>query len=258
MKLFSLLLRAAAIGGLMSSFTIALPATAQVGMSPLFMESQAQRGRAQDVLTLINSTDRPMRMRVYSEPFTFNRDGFASLPSDENDLSPYLQFSPREIVVAPNSEQRVRLLGMFPPNLPAGEYRAAVFAEELVDSTNATSNVAIKARVGTTVYMRQGELSAELSGSSAKYSGDALDVIVENRGLATARPRVAWTLVKDGVEVASGERTAHTVIAKSDRKISLALPEALSAGSYTLTGKLDWTMLGERYSHPFELPVLVP
>lgn len=259
MSLYSLLLKAAFLCGVTTTaITAAVPVKAQVGMSPLFVESEAVRGRAQGVLTLINSTDRPMRIRMYAEPFAFDREGFVSLPVDEADLSPYLQFSPREVVVEAKSDQRVRLLGTFPPSLADGEYRAVVFAEELTDSSAVDNGLAVKARVGTTVYMRQGELSAELSSLDVMHNGQSLDLIVGNQGLATARPRVEWTLLRDGEEVAKGEEGAHTVMAQGDRKIALSLPKILPTGNYTLSGKLAWTTLTEDYFQPFELPVMVP
>ena len=257
-NLSSLFIKTAFLSGLATSLTVSLPALAQVGMSPLFIEAEAVRGRAQGVVTLINSTDRPIRARVYSEPFTFEKDGFTSLIEDADDLAPYLQFSPREVVIAPQSEQRVRLLGQFPPSLPAGEYRAAIFAEELLDSANLESSVAIKARVGTTVYMRQGRLSPDLSGLSAVVEGQSIELLVANQGQATARPSVQWTLLQDGVEIASGEEGVHTVVAEGDRNFSLPLPTALPAGNYSLTGEFVWMTLDAGYTEAFELPVLVP
>lgn len=258
MNLSSLLVRAAFFAGLTTNLTVSLPAVAQVGMSPLFIEAEATRGRSQGVVTLINSTDRPIRARVYSEPFTFEKDGFTSLIEDADDLAPYLQFSPREVVIEPNSEQRVRLLGQFPPSLPAGEYRAAVFAEELLDSESLESNIAINARVGTTVYMRQGELSAELSALEASIGEKSIELSVANKGDATARPSVNWTLLQNGVEVASGQESVRTIVAEGDRNFSLPLPTALPSGSYTLAGEFTWITLETGYTEAFELPVLVP
>ena len=259
MNLSSIFIKAAIAGSLAANFIGISPAIAQVGISPLAIESEAVKGRAQGVLTVINSSDQPKRVRIYSEPFTFNQNGFVSLSSDPSDLSPYLQFSPREVVINAESEQRIRLLGTFPPDFPAGEYRAIIFAEELRDSSSAEANVAnVSARVGTTVYMRQGDLSADLSGISVTPDGSALNLLVQNSGQATARPMVRWTLLQAGVEIAKGEEASHTVVTNSDRNIPLTLPEALPAGSYTVSGELVWATLEEPYSASFELPVLIP
>ena len=265
MKFFSLLFKSTLlVGGITVSLLAALPAAAQVGMSPLFLEIEAVRGRSQGVVTLINSSDEPIRARVYSEPFTYEQNGFVSLQEDADDLSPYLQFSPREVVIAPKSTQRVRLLGLFPPSLQEGEYRAAIFAESLFDGSTEESSAVINARIGTTVYMRQGELSAALSmdpsGLSVTSDRQSIELIITNQGQATARPQVAWMLVgnADGAEIASGKEDMRTVVAEGDRKFPIALPDILPTGSYTLSGELVWTTLEDSYSQPFELPLMVP
>ena len=251
-------------GGLMVGlFTLllsSLPATAQIRLAPLFLEEQVERGRAQGVITLTNITEQPIRVRLYAEPFTYEREGFVSLDDSPVDLSPYLQFSPREVVISPGREQRIRLLGTFPPSLADSEYRAVVFAEELVPQTESNNAIALRARVGSTIYMRQGTLSADLSGQSAQAiaNGQSVDLIVANQGQATARPRVEWQLRQGEQEIASGEVAEQTVIAQGDRLYSLPLPDALPSGNYTLSGELRWNTLGEDISERFDLPLLVP
>lgn len=247
-----------------ASVLYALPAVAQLGLSPLFIEEQAERGRAQGVITLTNSTDRPIRARVYSEPFTYNRDGFSSLPEDPKDLSPYLQFSPREMVIAPGDEQRVRLLGLFPPNLPPDEYRAAVFAEELADSSEPASPVSLKLQIGSMVYMRQGDVLPELVGIEAQpalntQTGESvLELIVGNRGEASARASVHWQLFQAGTAVDEGTATTRTVVAERDRLFPLTLNQSLAPGSYALTGEMRWLSDDQSNVESFEVPVLVP
>ena len=246
--------------GLLTLLPGSLPATAQVRLAPLFLEEQVERGRAQGVITLTNITEQPIRVRLYAEPFTYQRDGFVSLEGSPVDLSPYLQFSPREVEIGPGREQRIRLLGTFPPSLAEGEYRAVVFAEELVPQTESNNSIALRARVGSTVYMRQGELSADLSGQSAQAiaNGQSVDLIVANQGEATVRPKVKWQLHQGEQEIAAGETGEQTVVAQNDRLYSLSLPASLPSGSYTLSGELYWSMLGEEASERFNLPVLVP
>lgn len=246
---------------LAASFVAALPASAQLGVSPLFLEEQVVRGRGQGVITFTNNTNKSIRARVYAEPFAYERNGFVSVSEDATDLSPYLQFSPRESVIEPGTQQQVRLLGLFPPSLPDGEYRTVVFAEELTERSQEGSNVAIKARIGTTVYMRQGELSANIVGlaaAPAQENNQVLELLVNNKGAATARTNVRWKLQQDSGEIASGEVEGYTVMAGGDRAISLPLPSALPSGRYTLTGDLHWVTLGKGLSEPFELSVLVP
>ena len=264
MSLLFSLRKAIFIGSAVASFSAvfcnALPGRAQIGLSPLFLEEQAVRGKAQGVITLLNSTNQPIRVRLYSEAFTYGQDGFVSLENDPMDLSSYLQFSPREVVIPAETEQRIRLLSLFPPNLPEGEYRATVFAEELTENAANENGAAISIRIGSTIYVHQGELAPALSGLGAQLASEptTLELLVGNQGSATARAEVKWALEQSGVTVAQGETSPKTVIAGGDRTFPLALPAALPAGSYRLHGDFTWTTHGEVSTEAFDLPVLVP
>ena len=94
----------------------------------------------------------------------------------------------------------------------------------------------------------------------AASNGQSLELLIGNQGEATARPRVAWTLVNntDGTEIASGNEDSRTVVAERDRKFPIMLPNALPTGNYTLTGELTWSTLENSSSQPFAVPVVVP
>ena len=249
-----------AIIGCSTFFGSALPGRAQIGMSPLFLEEQAVRGKAQGVITLLNATSQPIRVRLYSESFTYGREGFVSLEDDPMDLSAYLQFSPREVVIPAESEQRVRLLSLLPPSLPDGEYRATIFAEELAESTDIENAAALSVRIGSTVYVHQGDLSPMLSGLGAQLTPDksALELLVGNQGMATARAEVNWQIDRSGTEIAQGKTNPYTVIAGGDRAVLLDLPKSLPTGSYRLRGSFNWTTQGVISTESFELPVVIP
>ncbi len=254
------MLAGSAIVGFSAVLLSALPSRAQIGLSPLFLEEQAVRGKAQGVITLVNSANRPIRVRLYSEAFTYEREGFTSLEDDPVDLSPYLQFSPREVVIPAKMEQRIRLMSLFPPDLPEGEYRATVFAEELMDNAVEANATSISIRIGSTVYVHQGELAPVLLGLDAQLASEpvALELLVGNQGSATARAEVNWRIEQSGTAIAQGKTSPRTVIAGGDRTFPLALPNALSSGSYTLRGTFSWMTHGEMSAEPFELPVVVP
>lgn len=263
MKLLSLFSKKLLLGSAVSlaSFLCAshLPAAAQVGVSPLVIEERAVQGRSQGVITLTNSKSEPIRVRVFAEPFTYGVDGFTELAESPADLSNYLQFSPREVVIPAGEEQRIRLLTLFPPDLAPGEYRAIIFAEELTETPNFIDNVAVNIRIGTTVYVHNGELSGELSTVSAQSVAEEsqIQMRLQNEGLSTVRVTTDWQLYAAEREVASGTVPVHTVIAEGERQIPIALPEALPAGTYTLKGNFSWRTLGEENTRDFEVPVVL-
>lgn len=238
---------------------------AQVGLSPMVIQSEITRGQAQSVITVTNPSAQPMRVRVYAQPFTYERDtGFAALTEDINDLTPYLQFSPREFVVPPNERQRVRVVGLLPPSLTETEYRAVIFTEALPENAPTAASVAgIQTRIGATVYFRQADADPALSIVSAQWNAEnnAIQLLVSNEGDVTARPNVKWTLRRDGDSVAAGESGSVTVIEGGDRLFQLPYisesAQSLPPGSYELTGEMVWQFGTEQSSQPFSTSLTV-
>jgi P pilus assembly chaperone PapD len=241
------------------------PALAQVGLSPVVLQEEMVRNRAQSVLRVTNPSNAPIRIRVYSQPFTYEREvGFTYLTESEQDLTPYLQFSPREFVIPPGEEQRVRLIALFPPEMTHSEYRAVVFTETLAEDTAAAANTAgIQTRIGSTIYIRQTGEEAELSVIDAEWNAvtNQIDLLVSNEGGATARPDAHWSLLQGEETIASGKSGDTTVIAESDRVLRLPFgsdAELPASGTYNLTGELIWYFDSETFREPFSTTVTIP
>jgi len=240
-------------------------AQAQVGVSPLVIETQAQRGQAQGTLTIRNPSDQPSRARIYTEAFTYDRaTGFKVLPESENDLSPYLRFSPREMTIPPGEERRVRFIAQLPPDIPEGEYRTVMFTETLIEATDSEQNtVGIQARIGATVYVRVGDVAPALKVEETRYNPQEqeIELLTANSGKASARVAVAWQLSHNGETIAQGEAPETSVIAQRDRFLSLTLPpeqtEPLSPGTYQLQGELIWGSGNDPNTQAFEVKINV-
>lgn len=238
---------------------------AQVGLNPMVIQSEITRGQAQSVITVTNPSAQPMRVRVYAQPFTYERDtGFTTLTEDINDLTPYLQFSPREFVVPPNEKQRVRVVGLLPPSLVETEYRAVIFTEALPENAPTGQSVAgIQTRIGSTVYFRQADADPALSVASSEWNAEssAIHLLVSNQGDVTARPNIKWTLRRNGEPVATGESGSTTVIEGGDRRFQLPYtnPESnlLLPGDYELAGEMVWQFGTQQSSQPFSTPLIV-
>lgn len=250
---------------LSTAFLMNGSAQAQLGASPLTLDLEANRSQAQAVISVINTTNTPLRARIYTEPFTYSRDaGFQTLPSSPNDLSPYLQFSPRELTVPPGVRRRVRLRALLAPNLPDGEYRAVVFTETLKESTEGNNNkVSIVTRVGTNVYVRKGDVSPNLAVDSASFDAaqNQVQLLVRNTGNASVKSGVRWQLKQGEQVVRTGELPPSTVIAQSDRNLLLNFTDennsALSPGEYQLTGELAWEEDNNSNSLPFNVNITI-
>lgn len=248
------------LSGCALSYLLLLPgiAQAQIKIEPLVIETNSQRGQATGVITVTNPSEETFRARVYALPFTYDKDGFEVLESSPNDLTPYLVFSPRELVVEPGQSRRIRVVSRLLPSMTQGEYRAVIFTEPLQEITE-SSGVGIIPRIGVTMYVRHGDVSPELRIEGANYDPKShqIQLLVSNSGDATARPKIAsWQLSQNGTAIKTGETEAFTVIAEGERYLLIPYPanrENVSPGNYQLTGSLIW---GDS-NNPDELPFSV-
>ena len=90
---------AAALGIQMLSV---LPVCAQnFTLSPMVNISITKNGKSRSSIDVTNNAQEPVRMRVYAESFTYDRkNGYVSTPKDAQSAVPYLNFSPRELVIS--------------------------------------------------------------------------------------------------------------------------------------------------------------
>ncbi|MEB3178961.1 MAG: P pilus assembly protein, chaperone PapD [Nostocaceae cyanobacterium] len=241
-------------------------AQAQVQVSPMLIELQANRGQSDGVIEIANRGNKAFRARVYVQPFTYSDKGFETLPSSSNDLTPYLQFSPRELNVPANTNRRIRFIARLAPNLPDGEYRAVVFTENLEEQkvTNQQGNTFnIKTRIGTTVYVRKGNVSPKLGVDNASFNNQARQVqlLIRNAGQASARPSVNWQMKQGERVVQTGTVNPSAIISQTQRNLLLDFSikdKNIAPGNYQLVGEL---VVGEgtnSRSIPFNVNVAIP
>lgn len=257
-------------GVLLSSYVLwGRVAKADVSISPVVIETEVQRGQAQGTISVANKEAETFRARVYTTPFTYDREqGFQALSSSTNDLSPYLQFSPKELVVSGLDTRRVRFIVRFPPSLPDGEYRTMVFTERLqaanitqTDKENGVTLITgVIPRIGVAVYARKGNITPKLIADSARFNPQLNQVqfLIRNTGKASAIVKGDWTIKQAGKEIKKGTILDTTIIAEGERYL-LTDPRSqnqpkLAQGNYQLSGELRW---GEN-KLPFNLNLTVP
>ena len=244
---------------------------AQMSISPMIFEAGAERGKAQGVISVGNQSDRPIRARVYAEPFTYNDRGFQTVESEASDLTPYLQFSPKELIIPPGKIRKIRVSSLFPPNLPEGEYRAAIFTERLEElpaasgdnNNNRAINVTIKVRIAAAFFVRQGNLTPNLVVREASWNTEQkqLQILVSNTGKASVYPSVNWILKQQGNVVATGDLPRRGIITETERHFLLNYPSkdrSITPGEYQLTGELLWGDSNNLETVPFNINVIIP
>ncbi|MBE9252017.1 P pilus assembly protein, chaperone PapD [Dolichospermum sp. LEGE 00240] len=235
-------------------------AQAQIRNSPEIIETNAEQGQARGIIEITNGGNKPFRGRIYAGPFTYNRDGLVVEKSNPQDLTPFLTFSPREVVIEPGQTRRIRLVSQFLPSTPSGEYRAVIFTESLEEvQTQGQSTVGIKPRLATTtMYVRQGNTAPNLILESVSFQPEnkKIELLVSNKGNASAFPKAIWTLKQGGTTVATGDSKDFAVIAGQNRNILINFPEKdqkVVPGEYQLTGNLVWGNQEKPDKLPFNL-----
>ena len=248
-------------------------AKADITISPLVIETAAKQGQAQGNITVTNGDTKSFRSRVYTEPFTYDLEtGFKLLDSSPFDLTPYLQFSPRELEVPGTDNRRIRFIARFPPSLPDGEYRTmlftenleATFQEEQNSSKGAIFRTAIVPRIGVAVYVRKGNISHNLTAVNARFDSKSqqLQLLVKNSGKASVITQGEWTIKKENKQIYNGRGIDTTVIAEGERYLTVDYSNAakkiqLEPGEYQLSGNLGWGV-NQTNKIPFSVKFIVP
>ncbi|WP_071190936.1 hypothetical protein [Trichormus sp. NMC-1] len=232
----------------------------QLRVSPLVIERQAASGQARGVIDVTNNSDKTFRARVSLKPFTYIREGLKVLESSPNDLTPYLTFSPRELVVEPGQTRSIRFNARLLPSLAQGEYRAMFSVEQLQDKSdpNTKNEVGIDVNIAATIFVRNGELIPTLNIEKAFYDGKTKEIrlLVKNTGKATTRPRTEWNLTQNGKPVNSGKLEETTIVAEGDRYIRIVYPpkgQTLTPGTYNFSGQLKWDFPKKGGTLPFNV-----
>ncbi|MTJ10167.1 P pilus assembly protein, chaperone PapD [Anabaena sp. UHCC 0204] len=232
----------------------------QLSVSPLVIERKAESGQARGVIDVTNGSDKPYRARVTLSPFTYSREGLQVLKSSPNDLTPYLTFSPRELLITPGQKRSIRFNARLLPSLPQGEYRAMFSIEELKENSPSTqkNEVSLVVSIVSTIFVRNGDLAPILKIEKAFYDGKNKEIrlLVNNAGKATIRARTDWNLTQNGKSVNSGKLEETTIIAEGDRYIRIAYPpqeQNLTPGNYNFSGKLTWDFPNKGGTLPFNV-----
>jgi P pilus assembly chaperone PapD len=233
-------------------------------VGPLLTIIDVKSSQARATIDINNSGQEPIRIRIYVEDFTYDRDqGFRVTNSHPYSAVQHLQFSPRELTVPPQTTRNVRVNILIPPTAPNGEYRAVVFAEELKDEPKAPEGGAAaintKTRIGSIFFVNKGGSSADIAVNNMVWNSvkKQPQIILENKGSTTSNPSLQWKIERDGQEIDSGLTPNLIVQNHSERVVDLSTKKAskLIAGEYTVTGKIR---LKDGILKPFLFKLKIP
>jgi hypothetical protein len=218
-------------------FCLAVPAEAQIGIRPAYLEVRLDDGRPTGSFTVTNEADQEVRIRVQALDFSFSAAGGlqAGTPSKYS-LAPMIKFNPREFTLPPKASRAVRFSIVPGENLEDGEYWAALGFEPLqankVTAEQDGRQVSIDVRSGTLVpiYGHIGEIrhSGDLSGVEAVpgEEGIKISATLNNTGtgylLAEGNYRITDA---SGQELATGTLGREVVLRDSHHIFSAVCAE---------------------------------
>lgn len=265
------LFKPAAILGLLTttalSITIPAPINAQtvsITVSPMVTINKVKGAQARGSFSIRNNSQIPIRTRIYAQDFDYDRDrGYVKTENHPNSATPYLQFSPRELIIPPGVTRDVRVNITIPPSKPDGEYRVAVFTEDLterkiVDPKNKYVTI-IRPQIASVFFISKGNVSPQLNAVSVGWNPETSSprLVLKNQGQSSAYPEVDWKLKQGNRDIHSHTIQGIVLQAGKERAIDLKIPPEikLAPGDYTFTGEIDNK---DGKTVPFSLTLTVP
>lgn len=235
-------------------------------VSPMVTISDTKGSQSKGVINVTNSGTEPVRMRIYAEDFTYERKrGYVAAPKHERSAIPYLQFSPRELTVPPGVTRNVRVGITLPPSAPDGEYRAAIFVDELREEEVKTdapkkNQLDLLARVASVFFISKGGVKANLQVNSAVWNSQqkTLNIVLTNKGEKSAYPDVNWKISQNGKEVINDNILGVVLQSGTEREVTLKSENknlSLPSGNYQLSGEI--VNRGQK-PVPFSIGVFIP
>lgn len=237
------------IAALTNLVTVAIPAEmVSITVSPMATITQIKGAQARANFSVTNHGQSAIRTRIYAQDFDYDSEkGYVKIASHAQSATPYLQFSPKELVVLPGVTREVRLNITIPPSKPDGEYRVAIFTEDLterkiVDAKSKYITI-IRPQIGSIFFIAKGKVTPQLSAVSVEWNpiSNRPHLLLKNQGQASAYSNIDWKLMQGDVEVAS--HNIHGIVLQAGRErgvdLEISSTAPLTAGNYTLVGEID-------------------
>jgi hypothetical protein len=235
-----------------------------ITVSPMVTINKLKGAQSRASFSVTNNSQIPIRTRIYAQDFDYQAEkGYVKIANHPNSANPYLQFSPKELVIPPGVTRDVRVNITIPPSKADGEYRVAVFTEDLTERKITDPNnkyiTIIRPQIGSIFFISKGSISPQLTAVSVAWNPETNKprLLLKNQGQSSAYPELAWKLQQGNTEIASHSILGIVLQAGRERMIDLKLaPETkLTPGIYTLVGEIDNK---DGKTIPFSLSVTVP
>ncbi|HEX8091231.1 MAG TPA: hypothetical protein VF762_20415 [Blastocatellia bacterium] len=243
-----------------------------LGISPAYIEAKVKRGATYNkAFTISNDTPTRLRFRLSVVDYWYNENGEhidgrpGTLPRS---ASLWVQFTPTEIVIEPNSSATAKAIISVPQNASGGYYTRPVFEAEAADKSEASrkestasASVAIQFR-GLMMLVTETGAEYNVEVMSGKINpptqSSALEIYlnVRNRSTAHAQLRGVFAILSPtGVLVGRGRIDPKNYLPGEQDVYKAEWAGELAPGHYTAVVTLSYDRVGnDSAALVYELP----
>ena len=209
----------------------------------------------------------PSRILASLNDWTLNRDGeleFFRAGTLAGSASPWLIYSPAEVVVTPGSTHSIRVTVTVPKDATPGDHLAALVVEQRPDTIKLSQNarqMLLRFRMAALFYIKVPALTrgGSLAGLKAAAEGEGVLVTptLRNAGNSVVRPLTALTISDAAGRVVAElpEAKSLPVLANSELSRPVRVPKQLAPGLYTVKYRVDFQGHGETTEGVTELVI---
>ncbi len=220
------------------------------GVSPIRVEHKIKEGRQlTDIFYVRNNSDRPIRLKVYSENWWLKEDGtpiFVGSREVSYSCKDWIKVNPFDFRLQPGEIKQVRYTISVPEKVEAGGYHAAVSFENVPETTEANrlGQVAFTGKIAAAVYVLVGkpepigsieDITWEISGNN-----QFLKIKMSNSGRTHFRLK-GEAVIKNsqGKKIITLEVPDEPVLPESWRFVAIPVKETLAPGQYRVEVRID-------------------
>jgi hypothetical protein len=221
-------------------------ASGQVQISPAYVEVALEKNKtASGVFRVSNLGDEAVRYRVNAVFYKYSVEGaLIQIPTGDRSMAGWIIFNPKELTLAPNTQQAVRFAIVPRVDLNPGEYWAAMELESLKkqeattkDANGVAVSVQIVATIQVPIFGAVGQVTYQGTLPEVRLlaqEGSAYVVsLVENTGTGRLGARGKYHILDTSKKVVEeGDLPAAYVLPASRRRFIGKVKSELPEGRY--------------------------
>lgn len=199
-----------------------------------------------DVITLANSGNEPINVRVYFEDFKYlppfdGRKEFINPSLSGNPMASWLNFSPQDFTLSPGTERKVTYSIKIPNDIKNEGYYGVLFFEIGAGQIkNAEVDLKVIQRIGCLFFLETKNRLKKSEIKNITINSLSISGRFSNSGNIVLIPRGTYYIMSDdGNVVTRGEIKQMYIPANEAASFSLEFPKSLPQGNFTAVITFD-------------------